>query len=79
MAPEQKTTESGDADIAKAFQELAKGERAASAMENQLTVLERKIDALLASADSSGDPNGNNNDDDGKQQRNGRKGTTENQ
>ncbi|KAL8695455.1 MAG: hypothetical protein Q9218_000033 [Villophora microphyllina] len=68
--------EPGDdaADLAKAFQELAKyviyifshslpqflelilglvlrGEQAASAMENQLTALERKIDALLESAE----------------------------
>ncbi|KAL8999276.1 MAG: hypothetical protein Q9169_001821 [Polycauliona sp. 2 TL-2023] len=53
MAPEHETTpEPGDADIAKAFQELARGEQAASAMENQLTALEQRIDALLASAES---------------------------
>jgi len=34
-----------------AFQELAKGERTASALENHLTALERKIDELLAQAD----------------------------
>jgi len=42
------------ADLAKAFQELAKGEKTASAMENQLTALERKIDDLLASVDEQG-------------------------
>ncbi|KAL8674671.1 MAG: hypothetical protein Q9168_000903 [Polycauliona sp. 1 TL-2023] len=57
MAPEREMTpEPGDADIAKAFQELARGEQAASAMENQLTALEQKIDALLASAESAGSP-----------------------
>lgn len=35
-----------------AFQELAKGERTASALENNLTALERKIDELLAQADN---------------------------
>lgn len=74
MAPEPATPESGDADIAKAFQEIARyvvdflrytglleltgsgnrGEQAASAMENQLTALEQKIDALLASAEAPG-------------------------
>ncbi|KAG7007205.1 hypothetical protein G7Y79_00011g031030 [Physcia stellaris] len=43
---------SDDADFAQAFQELAKGERTAAAMETQLTALERKIDDLLASVDN---------------------------
>lgn len=34
-----------------AFQELAKGEQTASALENHLTALEAKIEALLAQAD----------------------------
>ncbi|TKA39531.1 hypothetical protein B0A54_10087 [Friedmanniomyces endolithicus] len=34
-----------------AFQELAKGERAAAALENQLTSMEAKIEALLAQAE----------------------------
>ncbi|CAF9915857.1 hypothetical protein IMSHALPRED_002719 [Imshaugia aleurites] len=42
-----------DADLARAFQELAKGERTASAMETQLTALERKIDDLLATVASA--------------------------
>ncbi|KAI4279561.1 MAG: hypothetical protein LQ337_000146 [Flavoplaca oasis] len=55
MAPEHETTpELGDADIAVAFQEIARGEQAATAMEDQLTALESKIDALLASAEPLG-------------------------
>ncbi|WPH03790.1 Hypothetical protein R9X50_00667300 [Acrodontium crateriforme] len=38
-------------DIAKALQELAKGERTATALENQLSSMEAKIDALLAQAE----------------------------
>ncbi|MCJ1241466.1 hypothetical protein MMC14_009471 [Varicellaria rhodocarpa] len=41
-----------ESDLAQAFKDLAKGERTALAMENQLTSLERKIDDLLASVDS---------------------------
>ncbi|KAI5271770.1 hypothetical protein E4T47_04896 [Aureobasidium subglaciale] len=37
-----------DADFAKAFQELNRGEQTASALENHLAVLEAKIDELLA-------------------------------
>lgn len=39
-----------------------RGEQTASAMENQLTTLERKIDELLASAESHSKPNANNQD-----------------
>ncbi|KAH9825383.1 hypothetical protein Tdes44962_MAKER04223 [Teratosphaeria destructans] len=42
---------SDEADLAKAFQELAKGERAATALENQLSAMEAKIEALLAQAE----------------------------
>ena len=35
-----------------AFKDLARGERTATQMENQLTALERKIDDLLAQADA---------------------------
>ncbi|KAL9029726.1 MAG: hypothetical protein Q9196_002065 [Gyalolechia fulgens] len=52
MAPQQPVPNPGDADIGKALQELARGEQTASVMENQLSALERKIDALLASAES---------------------------
>ncbi|KZF26695.1 hypothetical protein L228DRAFT_279866 [Xylona heveae TC161] len=38
-------------DLAQAFQELAKGERAASALENHLSSIEKKIDELLAGMD----------------------------
>ena len=34
-----------------AFQELAKGERTATALENQLNVMEARIEALLAEAE----------------------------
>ncbi|KAI5206383.1 hypothetical protein E4T39_02570 [Aureobasidium subglaciale] len=37
-----------DADFAKAFQELNRGEQTASALENHLAALEAKIDELLA-------------------------------
>jgi len=37
------------AEFAKAFQELAKGERTASALESRLTNIESRIDQLLAS------------------------------
>nr|POE80806.1 hypothetical protein CFP56_56879 [Quercus suber] len=40
-----------DADLVKAFQELAKGERTATALENQLSNMEAKIEALLAQAE----------------------------
>ncbi|KAG9998429.1 hypothetical protein KCU78_g16441, partial [Aureobasidium melanogenum] len=37
-----------DADFAKAFQELSRGEQTATALENHLSALEAKIDELLA-------------------------------
>ncbi|KAK6434664.1 hypothetical protein LTR95_009151 [Oleoguttula sp. CCFEE 5521] len=40
-----------DGDLAKAFLELAKGERTAAALEQQLTSMEAKIEALLAQAE----------------------------
>ncbi|KAF2168858.1 hypothetical protein M409DRAFT_20871 [Zasmidium cellare ATCC 36951] len=43
----------GDAaDLEKAFQELAKGERTATALENQLSKMEARIQALLDQAES---------------------------
>ncbi|GAB7359496.1 hypothetical protein MBLNU230_g6141t1 [Neophaeotheca triangularis] len=54
MAPEkpQASSEGTDeADLAKAFQELAKGERTATALENQLSSMEAKIEMLLAQAE----------------------------
>ncbi|KAF2092792.1 hypothetical protein NA57DRAFT_81940 [Rhizodiscina lignyota] len=40
-----------EADLAQAFKDLAKGERTATQIENQLAALERKIDEMLAQAD----------------------------
>ncbi|KAK4499866.1 hypothetical protein PRZ48_008052 [Zasmidium cellare] len=40
------------ADLEKAFQELAKGERTATALENQLSKMEARIQALLDQAES---------------------------
>lgn len=52
MAPQQPVPNLGDAEIAQALSELARGEQTASAMESQLSALEQKIDALLASAET---------------------------
>ncbi|KAF2206036.1 hypothetical protein GQ43DRAFT_467573 [Delitschia confertaspora ATCC 74209] len=38
-------------DFAQVFQELARGERTATALENHLDALEKKIEELLAKAD----------------------------
>ncbi|KAF1953910.1 hypothetical protein CC80DRAFT_133080 [Byssothecium circinans] len=54
MASEQNGDSSdthAEPDFAKAFQELARGERAAAALENHLDSLEKKIEELLAKAD----------------------------
>lgn len=40
----------GDADLAQAFKDLARGEQTASALENHLDALEAKIEELLAAA-----------------------------
>ncbi|KAF2657365.1 hypothetical protein K491DRAFT_595255 [Lophiostoma macrostomum CBS 122681] len=40
-----------DTDFAQAFKDLARGERAAAALENHLDSLEKKIEELLAKAD----------------------------
>ncbi|KAI4735840.1 hypothetical protein E4T50_13646 [Aureobasidium sp. EXF-12298] len=42
--------DSQDADFAKAFQELNRGEQTATALENHLAALEAKIDELLAAS-----------------------------
>ncbi|KAI4144721.1 MAG: hypothetical protein LQ341_002588 [Variospora aurantia] len=53
MAPQQPTPDDlVKADFARALEELARGEQTASVMENQLTALEHKIDALLATTES---------------------------
>lgn len=41
----------GDADFAQAFKDLARGEKTASALERQLSAMEKKIDELLAQAE----------------------------
>ncbi|KAJ4518099.1 hypothetical protein HRR83_003445 [Exophiala dermatitidis] len=40
-------------EMAKAFQELARGEQTASALESKLDSIERRIEQLLASVESS--------------------------
>ncbi|PIA90538.1 hypothetical protein CB0940_10999 [Cercospora beticola] len=58
MAEKPEATANGshgadEADLAKAFQELAKGERTATALENQLSAMEAKIEALLEQAEQN--------------------------
>ncbi|KAL9605110.1 MAG: hypothetical protein Q9219_000044 [cf. Caloplaca sp. 3 TL-2023] len=65
MAPQDSIPGHEEADFAKALQELARGEQTASAMETQLTALEKKIDDLLATAQSSNTIDGS---DPGKEQ-----------
>ncbi|KAL8677784.1 MAG: hypothetical protein Q9186_005817 [Xanthomendoza sp. 1 TL-2023] len=79
MAPVHTRPDPGEADLAQAFQEIARGEQAASAMENQLTALEQKIDALLAGAQSPGAPDENrhNNNNNGNQEKDDRNKSTD--
>ncbi|SMR57651.1 unnamed protein product [Zymoseptoria tritici ST99CH_3D1] len=55
MSSNEEPTSSADAgegaDLARAFQALAKGERAAAVLEQQLNSMESKIEALLAEAE----------------------------
>ncbi|KAK4542041.1 hypothetical protein LTR36_007072 [Oleoguttula mirabilis] len=54
MSSERPAASAGGAeegDLAKAFQELARGEQTAAALEAQLNSMEAKIEALLAQAD----------------------------
>ncbi|KAK4974862.1 hypothetical protein LTR66_010990 [Elasticomyces elasticus] len=55
MAPEGPVDvpDTADADFVKAFQYLARAEQTAATMENNLSVLEAKIEALLAQADEN--------------------------
>ncbi|KAK5943387.1 hypothetical protein PMZ80_004394 [Knufia obscura] len=46
------------AEMAQAFQELAKGEQTASALEKQLDGIENRIDELLAAAEASANTSG---------------------
>ncbi|KAI9714444.1 MAG: hypothetical protein M1820_000405 [Bogoriella megaspora] len=51
MASDEQNSHPGDeVDLAQAFKDVAKGEQQASALENNLTALEKKIDDLLARA-----------------------------
>ncbi|KAL1640310.1 hypothetical protein SLS58_006983 [Diplodia intermedia] len=45
----------GDADLAQAFKDLARGEQTASALENHLDALEARLEELLAAADAQQD------------------------
>ncbi|RGP73787.1 hypothetical protein FLONG3_6208 [Fusarium longipes] len=45
---------SGDADLAQAYRELARGEQAATNLENNLTNLESRLDAILAALEANG-------------------------
>ncbi|KAL9621280.1 MAG: hypothetical protein Q9160_004301 [Pyrenula sp. 1 TL-2023] len=51
MSKDQHKEEHVNADLAQAFKDLAKGEQAASALENRLTSVEQKIDELLERAE----------------------------
>ncbi|KAK7532152.1 uncharacterized protein J3D65DRAFT_635934 [Phyllosticta citribraziliensis] len=44
---------SGDTDLAQAFQDLARGEQTAAALETHLDKIEKQIEALLAAADEA--------------------------
>ncbi|CCT65757.1 uncharacterized protein FFB20_04908 [Fusarium fujikuroi] len=43
---------SGDADMAQAYRDLARGEQAATALENNLSNLESRLDAILAALEA---------------------------
>ncbi|KAF5598290.1 hypothetical protein FPCIR_3211 [Fusarium pseudocircinatum] len=46
--PSASGSSSGDADMAQAYRDLARGEQAATALENNLSNLESRLDAILA-------------------------------
>ncbi|PGH18750.1 hypothetical protein AJ79_00163 [Helicocarpus griseus UAMH5409] len=54
--------ESAEASLAQAFKNIASGERTASALENNLTNLEEKIEALLAAVEKPGNAEYSNSD-----------------
>ncbi|TVY94545.1 hypothetical protein LAWI1_G000019 [Lachnellula willkommii] len=54
-----------DADLAKVWAELSRGEKTAQALESNLTNLEKKIDALLASVESQHEEQVRDGDGDG--------------
>ncbi|CEI39205.1 hypothetical protein FVEN_g10506 [Fusarium venenatum] len=49
-----KAAGSGDADLAQAYRDLARGEQAATNLENNLTNLESRLDAILAALEANG-------------------------
>ncbi|KAM0297671.1 hypothetical protein ACHAPM_009403 [Fusarium culmorum] len=46
-------SDSGDADLAQAYRDLARGEQAATNLENNLTNLESRLDAILAALEAN--------------------------
>ncbi|OJD18580.1 hypothetical protein AJ78_01421 [Emergomyces pasteurianus Ep9510] len=50
---------SPESHLAQAFKDIANGEKTASALENHLTSLEEKIEALLAAIENPGNASGN--------------------
>ncbi|KAF5027672.1 hypothetical protein F66182_233 [Fusarium sp. NRRL 66182] len=52
---DQATNASGDADLAQAYRDLARGEQAATALESNLSNLESRLDAILAALEAKED------------------------
>ncbi|CVK93149.1 uncharacterized protein FPRO_04486 [Fusarium proliferatum ET1] len=50
--PSASGSSSGDADMAQAYRDLARGEQAATALENNLSNLESRLDAILAALEA---------------------------
>ncbi|KAG5747271.1 hypothetical protein H9Q69_005190 [Fusarium xylarioides] len=50
--PSASGSSSGDADMAQAYRDLARGEQAATALENNLSTLESRLDAILAALEA---------------------------
>ncbi|RGP62127.1 hypothetical protein FSPOR_9436 [Fusarium sporotrichioides] len=48
-----KAAGSGDVDLAQAYRDLARGEQAATNLENNLTNLESRLDAILAALEAN--------------------------
>ncbi|KAI5299250.1 hypothetical protein KEM56_003395 [Ascosphaera pollenicola] len=53
------------AHLAKAFQDLSRGEQTAASMESNLDDVESKIDQLLKALDHAGSGDGDDNDEEG--------------
>ncbi|KAK2131184.1 hypothetical protein ACKRZS_014680 [Fusarium odoratissimum] len=54
--PPASGSSSGDADLAQAYRDLARGEQAATALENNLSNLESRLDAILAALEARETP-----------------------